>query len=268
MPIQMTLTRKKYGKERDSFLPTKRALVGFYAVITAVNEDCSVDLKLQNGFTKNHTPVASLEWVRYDKDKGTLTGERRLPPVGSYVFCLCPEGKVEGAFVLCSGFIKDLEEHKAFMKGDALTLDHLSPSGWHTTVGEKLRVCNDAGEDGAETISLEAGDDLTIKVGNSTVTVKGDDIEIQCSGKLKLCGDDLEGLVNSKELKTQLNKLSNRVTTVINALNSGTTTAQDGGAALISGIKAELFPITSDATKKEDFSAIANDKVVQGGGGR
>lgn len=81
-------------------------------------------------------------------------------------------------------------------------------------------------------------------------------------GLLSFCGDDSGGLVVAPELTAQLAKLTNRVDTIINALENSPTTAQDGGAAYKAGIISTLNTIT----QKEDFSKIESEKVFHGTG--
>lgn len=65
------------------------------------------------------------------------------------------------------------------------------------------------------------------------------------------------------ELKKQLNFLTQRVDTIINALQNAPTAVQDGGAAYKAGIAAILATIVN----KENFSNIESDKVKHGKGG-
>lgn len=77
---------------------------------------------------------------------------------------------------------------------------------------------------------------------------------------LTLNGDNYGGIVKAPELKTQLDKLSERVDKIITALSTSPTSPSDGGSAYKSAISSQLSGIA-----KEDFSAIENDKIKHGG---
>lgn len=61
-----------------------------------------VDIELTSGVKITHVPVRSMRWVRTD---GTdVSGHKDIPPVGSKVLVIFPDGIIENALVLCSGF--------------------------------------------------------------------------------------------------------------------------------------------------------------------
>lgn len=70
-------------------------------------------------------------------------------------------------------------------------------------------------------------------------------------------GGTLGGLVKINELKTQLAKVTSRIDGIISAINAGVVTTGDGGAALLTKIKAGLAQITN----KESFDNIEDDKI-------
>lgn len=92
--------------------------------------------------------------------------------------------------------------------------------------------------------------------------IKDGKLDINTEDVLNLDGDDNGGLVIGQELKTQLGYLTQRVDTIINALQNSPTAAEDGGATYKSGISAMLATIVN----KEDFSNIESDKVMHGTG--
>lgn len=94
-----------------------------------------------------------------------------------------------------------------------------------------------------------------IIVENGKMTITTDDT-------LELDGNNNGGLVIAPELTKQLGFLTQRVDTIINALQNAPTAAQDGGATYKAGISAVLATIAN----KEDFSGIENDKVKHGTG--
>ncbi|WP_296017068.1 hypothetical protein [uncultured Treponema sp.] len=95
-----------------------------------------------------------------------------------------------------------------------------------------------------------------ILVENGKMTIKTD-------STLELDGNDNGGVVIAPELKTQLGFLTQRVDTIINALQSAPTGSMDGGATYKTGIAAILATIVN----KENFSNIESDKVKHGKGG-
>lgn len=62
---------------------------------------------------------------------------------------------------------------------------------------------------------------------------------------------------NADILKTELDKLTRRVDTIIDAIKNATPTPQDGGA----GLKTTMVAVLSGITEKEDFSGIEDDKI-------
>lgn len=94
-----------------------------------------------------------------------------------------------------------------------------------------------------------------IIVENGKMTITTDDT-------LELDGNNNGGLIIAPELAKQLGFLTQRVDTIINALQNAPTAAQDGGAAYKAGISAVLATIAN----KEDFSGIESDKVKHGTG--
>lgn len=86
---------------------------------------------------------------------------------------------------------------------------------------------------------------------------------IRTDSTLDLDGDGYGGLVIAPELKKQLGLLTQRVDTIISALQSSPTAAMDGGAAYKAGITAALATIVN----KENFSGIESGKVRHGNGG-
>lgn len=98
----------------------------------------------------------------------------------------------------------------------------------------------------------------TVIVGSLTgdldelVILSCDEIEM-----ISINGGTLGGLVKINELKAQLVKVTARIDGIISAINAGVVTAGDGGAALLTKIKAGLASITN----KESFDNIEDDKI-------
>lgn len=68
-------------------------------------------------------------------------------------------------------------------------------------------------------------------------------------------GGSLGGLTKTKELKTQLAKLTTRVDGIISAIEDGVVVAEDGGASF----KTTMVSALEKLTDKEDFSNIEDD---------
>ena len=79
---------------------------------------------------------------------------------------------------------------------------------------------------------------------------------------MELFGSDLGGVIKADELRTQLARLTARVDGIMNALRNSPTAPNDGGSAYRAGITAALNALTN----REDFSAIASEKVFHGSG--
>ncbi len=73
-------------------------------------------------------------------------------------------------------------------------------------------------------------------------------------------GDQFGGLIKIEELTTNLAKLTARVDGIIDAINNGVPTPQDGGVGLQNTIKTSLALLVD----KEDFSQIENENVNHG----
>ena len=76
---------------------------GFWGEVSAVDSTTNrVRVVASTGIEYYGLPVASNEWV--NKTDNYVSGEIKLPPIGSRVFVLTPTGTIAGAFVLCSGY--------------------------------------------------------------------------------------------------------------------------------------------------------------------
>lgn len=96
------------------------------------------------------------------------------------------------------------------------------------------------------------------------ILVENGKMTIRTDSTLELDGNDNGGVVIAPELKKQLGFLTQRVDTIISALQSAPTAAMDGGAAYKAGISAVLAAIAN----KENFSGIESGKVKHGTGGK
>lgn len=78
--------------------------------------------------------------------------------------------------------------------------------------------------------------------------------------EIKIRGDQYGGLIKIEELKKQLEIVTSRLDTLYDAIDNGTTAAQDGGATLLASMKV----ITALQLKTEDFSDIENENIKHG----
>ena len=160
---------------------------GFWGVVTEVHpEDCTVHVKMDTGQILPGVRVASLEWVTIEKGKH-LSGERHLPPVGTFVFCLQPTPDPTSAFVLCSGFVRQESEHSAFKKkgSDAAnTHEKVENSGWKETTDYRTGTKKFQNRADNPTITIEVDQEtkgretVNLKVHNHTITITPEKIEI------------------------------------------------------------------------------------------
>ena len=109
----------------------------FTGMVTEVHpEDNTVHVRAKTGRVYSGLRVASLEWVTIDEKKGFLSGQRRLPPVNTFVLCLMQTDDPNTAIVLCSLFGYQVADHAAFKEDSedaAHTRKRVTNSGWiHT----------------------------------------------------------------------------------------------------------------------------------------
>lgn len=176
---------------------------GFFGAVTEVHpETNTVHVVTDTGIELMNVEVASQQWVTYVKDgKPRLTGERNLPPVGTYVYCVMPNGTYDDCFVLCSMF-STASIHKDYMADDEDTANTRlcqENGGWlkTTDIRSGTKVIKNKPED--ETIKIEiyqekeGEEKATITIHGNVVTVSKDGIEIKTDGKVSFTADkDLE----------------------------------------------------------------------------
>jgi hypothetical protein len=148
---------------------------GFYGIVTEIHpKRNTVNLRMDTGRDINDVRVASLQWITLDRNKDYLTGQRRLPPLNSYVYCLMPSGEPSSAIILCSVFPTADSNYDAFKEDspDAAFIDkRIDSGGWKFThdIRTGTRKIQNSPEDGKETISIEVNQE---DKGNEKVTVK------------------------------------------------------------------------------------------------
>lgn len=169
---------------------------GFWGVVTEVHpEDCTVNILTDTGIEIGGVRVASFEWVTAAKDKH-LTGERHLPPIDTYVFCLMPNGEYSSAFVLCSGFAYQAAIHGDFkQEGEDAEKTHekVDNSGWHFTTDYRTGTKKFENKTDSEpTITLEIDQEnegeekATLTIHGNTITISKDGIKIETEKEVGL----------------------------------------------------------------------------------
>ena len=91
-------------------------------------------------------------------------------------------------------------------------------------------------------------DKIGLKIGAITLVIDKDGIVMN--------GGSLGGLIKIEELKTQLDKITDRIDAVITAIKTAAVTPGDGGAAYKLAMTTQL-----SALSKEDFKDIEDSKI-------
>lgn len=210
MSLNIALRKKENAPHKNLFENTTPydAQYGFWGVVTEVHpEDCTVHVRTNLGFELSGVRVASLEWVTVSEGKH-LTGERHLPPIDTYVFCLMPNGEYSSAFVLCSGFTRQEAVHADFKKkGEAAekTYEKVENSGWHITTDYRTGTKKFENKTDSEpTISLEidqesAGDEKATVTIHGTVIKVDKDNGVNIKTDKKITFKDKEGFTYETE---------------------------------------------------------------------
>lgn len=186
---------------------------GFWGTVTEVHpENCTVNVRMDTGQVIANVRVASMEWVTVVKDK-PLTGERHLPPVDTFVFCIMPNGEINSSFVICSGFAMAEAVHADFKKeGDDATniWEKIENSGWAKTKDYRTGTVTVKNRTKDETISVsvdqETEDSEVVKV-----TVHGTIVTIDKDGGIDIESDKDLNFISSKN---GILKLGNTVATL------------------------------------------------------
>lgn len=232
MALNISLQKKKNAPSQNPFKNSSPYdhQMGFWGVVTEVHpEDCTVHVRANLGFELSGVRVASKEWVTVVDGKH-LTGERHLPPVDTYVFCLMPTGEYSSAFVLCSGFTRQEAVHADFkQEGEdaANTFEQVENSGWKKTVDYRTgtkKFENKTDSDPTIKIEIDQEDEgdekATITIHGTTITVdKSNGVNIETDKKITLKDKEgftyeTEGDVSLKSSKTGKLKVGNSVATL------------------------------------------------------
>jgi len=232
MSLNIALRKKESAPQKNQFENTTPydAQYGFWGVVTEVHpEDCTVHVRTNLGFELSGVRVASFEWVTVADGKH-LTGERHLPPIDTYVFCLMPNGEYSSAFVLCSGFTRQEAVHADFKKKgeDAeKTREIVENSGWHITTDYRTgtkKFANKTDSDPTITLEIDQESDSDEK---ATVTIHGTVIKVDKDNGINIETDkkitlkdkegytyETEGNVSLKSSKNGTLEMGNSVATL------------------------------------------------------
>ena len=274
--MNISLMRKQKAESRSPFnnsTPYDKRY-GFWGVVREVHpEDCSVHVLTDMGILLTGVRVACAEWVTVEKDK-PLTGERHLPPVDTYVFCMMPTGEYTSAFVLCSGFTRQEAVHADFKKkGEdaAMTHEKVDNSRWHYTCDYRTgtkKIYNKVEE---PTISIEVdqetdGDEkVTVTIHDTVITVTKDDgVDIVTDKKITL--KDKEGFTYETEGDASI---SAKGSVTVKSKASGTLEFGNSVATLgaliddLLGYLAQLKTVGSPASHTAAPDFIANIQVLK-----
>lgn len=229
--MNISLMRKQKAESRSPFnnsTPYDKRY-GFWGVVREVHpEDCTVHVLTDMGILLTGVRVASAEWVTVEKDK-PLTGERHLPPVDTYVFCMMPTGEYTSAFVLCSGFTRQEAVHADFKKkGEdaAMTHEKVDNSRWHYTCDYRTGTKKLYNKMEEPTLSIEVDQETdddekaTITVHGMVITATKDDgLNITTDKKITLKDKEgftyeTEGEISIKSSKQGTVEVGNSVATL------------------------------------------------------
>lgn len=266
--MNIALTRKQKAEGGDPFhnsTPYDKRY-GFWGVVKEVHpEDCTVHVLTDMGIVLTGIRVASAEWVTVEDGKH-LTGERHLPPVDTYVFCLMPTGEYGSAFVLCSGFTRQEAVHADFkQKGEdvANTHEKVDNSGWHSSsdyrTGTK-KIYNKVKE---PTISVEVdqesdGDEkVTVTIHGTVIKVTKDDgVDIVTDKKITL--KDKKGFNYETESDISLKSSKQGTVEVGNSIATLGAMIND-----LLGYLAQLKTVGSPASHTAAPDFVANIQVLK-----
>ena len=274
--MNISLTRKQKSEGGNPFhnsTPYDKRY-GFWGVVREVHpEDCTVHVLTDMGIVLTGVRVASAEWVTVEKDK-PLTGERHLPPVDTYVFCMMPTGEYTSAFVLCSGFTRQESVHADFKKkGEdaAMTHEKVDNSGWHAFSDYRTGTKKIYNKMEDPTISIEVdqetdGDEkATITVHGMVITATKDDgLNITTDKKITL--KDKEGFTYETEGDASI---SAKGSVTVKSKASGTLEFGNSVATLgaliddLLGYLAQLKTVGSPASHTAAPDFIANIQVLK-----
>lgn len=165
------------------------SLAGLWGIVVKANsDDVTVDVKLRNGIEIRRVKVRSLEWSGYNSNRGF--GERDLPPVGSKVFILLPDGEdvLDTAFVICS-VVDTVWETGEKAKAELAVSSKEREALRITEQGWKAKRDKDTGDIVIEN-SKTGVDKITVTISNSdgqmSVESKGAKIEITNAGAINV----------------------------------------------------------------------------------
>ena len=216
MAFNLSLNKKQKAPQRVPFghQSPYSTRIGFWGVVTEVHsEDCTVHVLTDMGFEIQGVKVATPQWVTVVDGKH-LTGERRLPPVDSYVFCLMPNGEYSSAFVLCSGYTRQEAVHGDFkVKDKNGETDRVDNCGWQFTskyeTGTK-EIKNKVDSDPTIDIKIdqesEGEEKITITVHKNIFEITKDGVKVTSDKKIETKTKEETNITADKDLQFKSNK--------------------------------------------------------------
>ena len=166
---------------------------GFFGMVTEVcKKTNTVSVCMDTGRIISGVRVASFQWVTMDEEKDYLTGQRKLPPKDTFVYCVMPTGNPASAVVLCSVFAYQdsmggkVSEFKEDTEDAVFTEKIIDNGGWKFTHDTRsgTRKIQNAPKDGDETISIEIDQEeegeekVFIKIHGQLLTLSKEKLDI------------------------------------------------------------------------------------------
>jgi hypothetical protein len=129
-PIDQRILGKQDSRSPSSSFGSN-TLPPTWAKVVEISGPNHVDVELVNGLILKYVPIRSQEWVK-KVDTTHATGHKDIPPVGSKALLIFPDGIIENALVLCSGFDPLVQAQKDTLLKDADTGKDMSIDeyGW------------------------------------------------------------------------------------------------------------------------------------------
>jgi hypothetical protein len=269
---------------------------GFWGMVTELHpENNTVHVRTPEGRIISNVKVGSDTWVTVDKDKGYLSGRRKMPPIDTYVLCFMPNGEYSSAVVIKSGFSDD-PRHGAFKEDseDAKeTEKDIENSGWQYTEDMRTgtRVLQNKPEDPTIKIEVnqeEAGKEkVTVTIHENIFTVDSEngiivetDKDIKQTVKGNITSESSDTDIKSKApiglndglYRTGLNPYLTAETAAVNVLKTAAQNAApqlaivdalSGGTGMVIGLGAAIVAFCESMSTADEAAHKAIAKAVK-----
>jgi hypothetical protein len=117
--------------------------------------DHTVDVELQNGLVLSRIGAKAGDWV---SDEGDFSiGEKNVPPIGSKVLLVFPDGRVENAFVIAGAFdqLSDKQTEELLLDGEEKLRVLLTEANWKRTYDKETGKFTIIDNEDGSTFSIE-----------------------------------------------------------------------------------------------------------------